>query len=548
MKKLLVAAIAAALTFTGIAAPASATVVSSPSIPASIMPGDTVAATPGVYTGETVSGRSWLFCTSLQTQATLEDSSALGVVLGDGTCDYVSLSNVANPENGTSVTLPTVVYGNWDRSARLIAGKYLTYVEVTGTGPWVRHASNSVLVGTPPATNPRIVTSTSSDDVPVGSTISIQNGVNLPEIGGIFDSGLYFCNYDPSNTLPASGWDLYADSLSAPQYCDMVGRNTGINHQGAPSYPYTIGSDIYLWSSSNHAFPSAGKYLIYYEMYRVGYTSVYHTYYSQAVYVGVRAQTVTYNANTGSGSVAASVANGARNVADGSGFSNPGFTFAGWNTAANGSGTAIAGGASYTPSGNVTLYAQWNRTPTPPAPAFTSPISVAPVGGVLNLTGANMAAVTSITVDDMPATISTSSSGSVSVKLPTLAPGKYDITIKNADGGIRFIDGLVVPDPNAKVLPKPTTTFVATSAVKVTGTAPSAKQAAAIKTFVAQYKKAKTVTVFIRTSKAGLAAAKKAAAAMLATAVKAIGTKVVSGIVVDSTSEKTTALDLVVTD
>ena len=228
-------------------------------------------------------------------------------------------------------------------------------------------------------------------------------------------------------------------------------------------------------------------------------------------------QTVTYNANTGSGVTANSVANGARNVADGSGFVNPGFTFAGWNTAANGSGTAIAGGASYTPSGNVTLYAQWNRIPTPPAPAFTSPISVAPVGGVLNLTGANMAAVTSITVDDMPATISTSSNGAVSVKLPTLAPGKYDITLKNADGAIRFIDGLVVPDPNAKPAAKPTTTYEASSVVKVTGSAPTAKQNAAIKAFVAQYKDAKSVNVYVRTSKAGLASAKKAAAAMPST-------------------------------
>ncbi|MEY4449682.1 MAG: hypothetical protein RLZZ304_57 [Actinomycetota bacterium] len=269
---------------------------------------------------------------------------------------------------------------------------------------------------------------------------------------------------------------------------------------------------------------------------------------SFAISLAPPTQTVTYNANTGSGSVAASVANGARALSDGTGLINPGFTFAGWNTAANGSGTAVAGGASYTPSGNVTLYAQWNRIPTPPAPAFTSPISVAPVGGVLNLTGANMAAVTSITVDDMPATVSTSSSGSVTVKLPTLAPGKYDITIKNADGGIRFIDGLVVPDPNAKVAPKPTTTYVASTAVKVTGSTPSAKQTAAVKAFVAQYKDAKSVNVFVRTNKAGLAAAKKAAAAMLATAIKALGGKIKGSVIIDSTSEKSTALDLVVND
>lgn len=548
MKKLLVAAIAAALALTGGSAPASATVVSSPSLPANIMPGDTVTATAGVYTGETVADRTWFFCTTLQTPADIENSTTLGALLSAGTCDFVTLTNSGNPENGSTLVVPRVVYGNWDRNAKLMAGKYLTYVETTGSGPYVKHASTAVLVGTPPATNPRIVTSTNSDDVPAGSTITIQNGVDLPEISGIFDSGLYFCNYDPSNNLPASGWDLYADMQTAPQYCDMVGRTTGVNHQGPPSYPYTIDSVIWQWNSANVSVPSAGKYLIYYEMYRVGFTQVYHTYYSQTVYVGVRAQTITYDANTGSGVTANSVANGARNLADGSGFSNPGFTFAGWNTAANGSGTAIAGGASYTPSGNVTLYAQWNRIPTPPAPTFTSPISVAPVGGVLNLTGSNMAAVTSITVDDMPATISTTSSGAVSVKLPTLAPGKYDITIKNADGAIRFIDGLVVPDPNAKPAPKATNTYEASSVVKVTGSAPSAKQTAAVKAFVAQYKGAKSVTVFVRTSKAGLAAAKKAAASMLATAVKALGGKIKGSIVIDATDASSTSLDLVVTD
>ncbi|MEY4296561.1 MAG: hypothetical protein RL016_407 [Actinomycetota bacterium] len=259
------------------------------------------------------------------------------------------------------------------------------------------------------------------------------------------------------------------------------------------------------------------------------------------------AQTVTYDANTGTGAIAASVANGARNLADGSALSRSGYTFAGWNTAANGTGTSIAGGASYTPSGNVTLYAQWNRIPTPAAPVFTSPISVAPTGGVLNLTGANLANITSITIDDIPATVASSASGEVSVKLPTLAPGKYDITIKNADGGIRFIDGLVVPDPNAKVAPKPTNTYVAGTAIKVAGGNVSAKQATALTQFVAQYKTAKQATVFIRTSKAGLPAAKKAAAAMLATVVKTLK-NVKTGIVVDSTSETTTALDLVVTD
>jgi uncharacterized repeat protein (TIGR02543 family) len=41
-----------------------------------------------------------------------------------------------------------------------------------------------------------------------------------------------------------------------------------------------------------------------------------------------------------------------------------GFTFNGWNTAANGSGTSYAASATFSISGNTTLYAQWTPVPT----------------------------------------------------------------------------------------------------------------------------------------------------------------------------------------
>ena len=40
-------------------------------------------------------------------------------------------------------------------------------------------------------------------------------------------------------------------------------------------------------------------------------------------------------------------------------FTRTGYTFSGWNTNADGSGTAYGDGASISPSSNVTLYAQW---------------------------------------------------------------------------------------------------------------------------------------------------------------------------------------------
>ncbi len=41
-----------------------------------------------------------------------------------------------------------------------------------------------------------------------------------------------------------------------------------------------------------------------------------------------------------------------------------GYTFAGWNTAANGSGTTYSAGNTFTIAANTTLYAQWKYTVT----------------------------------------------------------------------------------------------------------------------------------------------------------------------------------------
>jgi uncharacterized repeat protein (TIGR02543 family) len=39
-----------------------------------------------------------------------------------------------------------------------------------------------------------------------------------------------------------------------------------------------------------------------------------------------------------------------------------GYTFGGWNTNANGTGTNYSAGVSYTPTGDITLYAKWNSS------------------------------------------------------------------------------------------------------------------------------------------------------------------------------------------
>ena len=74
----------------------------------------------------------------------------------------------------------------------------------------------------------------------------------------------------------------------------------------------------------------------------------------------INSYTVTFDANGGTGSMSNQSANynGATNLTANA-FTKTGHTFAGWNTAANGSGTSYADQASYPFTANVTLYAQW---------------------------------------------------------------------------------------------------------------------------------------------------------------------------------------------
>ena len=72
----------------------------------------------------------------------------------------------------------------------------------------------------------------------------------------------------------------------------------------------------------------------------------------------------TLNANGGTGSIApvGSIDIGKTVVLPPNGFTRANHAFAGWNTAANGTGTAYADGATITLTNSFTLYAQWTRT------------------------------------------------------------------------------------------------------------------------------------------------------------------------------------------
>ena len=78
---------------------------------------------------------------------------------------------------------------------------------------------------------------------------------------------------------------------------------------------------------------------------------------------------VTFNANGGTGSMAAERDNTPTALSN-SLFTRAGYTFTNWNTAANGSGASYTNGATYSFKASITLYAQWKKIIVK-VPAFT---------------------------------------------------------------------------------------------------------------------------------------------------------------------------------
>ena len=72
--------------------------------------------------------------------------------------------------------------------------------------------------------------------------------------------------------------------------------------------------------------------------------------------------TVTFVANGGTGTMSPQSANGLTALTANS-FTFTGYTFTGWNTQANGSGTPYADKAMYAFDADITLYAQWSALP-----------------------------------------------------------------------------------------------------------------------------------------------------------------------------------------
>ncbi|HEY5104096.1 MAG TPA: InlB B-repeat-containing protein, partial [Acidimicrobiales bacterium] len=94
-----------------------------------------------------------------------------------------------------------------------------------------------------------------------------------------------------------------------------------------------------------------------------------------------------FDANSGTGTVStiSDPVGASVSIPSGSGLSKSGFSFNGWNTAANGSGTSYAAGASYVLNADQTFYAQWIGLPQTTVPTTKSQyiVTFAQLGGTV---------------------------------------------------------------------------------------------------------------------------------------------------------------------
>ena len=161
----------------------------------------------------------------------------------------------------------------------------------------------------------------------------------------------------------AGGWQVLALDTGATSSSGILIPITGASGvTQAWSTPSTSSTKTYEWTLNDTQYQNAllGKFVV--KLAILGGTTGYGTgdtiQYSFETFTAATS-TVIFDSNNGSGSMANDV-NSVAAALSANAFTRAGYDFTGWNTAANGSGTAYADSASYDFSaGGTTLYAQW---------------------------------------------------------------------------------------------------------------------------------------------------------------------------------------------
>lgn len=211
-----------------------------------------------------------------------------------------------------------------------------------------------------------------------GQTVASNTG-NLAKSGGYYLAGWNTAangsgaTYLPGSTIiPVTNTTLYAMWVqgSQPTFTKSYDGNTSDSGTTPSS---TTGFGTYSTSTNSGGLSKSGHTFGGWNTLANGTGTTYQpgslinlnanvTLYAIWTPIAQQTYTLTYNPNSSTSGTApnATTGSGAVNTAPNSGFlTRPGFTFAGWNTQPDGSGTTYQPGAQINLTGNITLYAMW---------------------------------------------------------------------------------------------------------------------------------------------------------------------------------------------
>ncbi|MCL2220142.1 MAG: InlB B-repeat-containing protein [Chitinispirillia bacterium] len=251
-----------------------------------------------------------------------------------------------------SVTL----YARWVQNATTT---YYVYYELNG-GSGTTPSSQSVNAGNCVTLNSGSGFSRNGYTFAGWSTSSSGGGSNYSAGGSICPSGsvtLYARWTQNANTTYTVNYNMNGGDGTTPSpqsvssgSCVTLNYGSGFSRSG-----YTFDG----WNTSSSGTGSN---------YSAGYSfcpSGNITLYAKWIQNAVPTYTVSYSMNGGSGTTPQSQSVNAGNsvtLASGSGLTRSGHTFTGWNTNSAGTGNNYGAGISFTPTGNITLYARWTAT------------------------------------------------------------------------------------------------------------------------------------------------------------------------------------------
>jgi hypothetical protein len=233
-----------------------------------------------------------------------------------------------------------------------------------------------------------------------GGTVDISGGTVTAE-GGYYAAGIGGGTQGEGGTVTLTGGVVFAKGLDGAK---DIGAGQG--YSGPNTGLLNLSGSVALFLKYDNCVPP---------------TTATHTHQSISGHDGspiysipvawlddfgayLRIYTLSYDLNGGTGTVVAPVTrlyNTTATVSDGSGLSRTYYTFTGWNTQANGGGTAYAAVSTFTFSSDTVLYAQWTATPA------TGTITGTVTDGANPVSGANV----SLTVSESVYLATTTASG-----------------------------------------------------------------------------------------------------------------------------------------